>query len=400
MKRGHLLTLLLILNLVGCAHLMQPPKKSPEISPKGLKEELLREYLQGGKHHEEMGNLVAALRNYTLARTVDPSSDEARVGSKRVEKELKSAAEQHYKAGIEYHKQGKYGRARHQFLIALRLRPDHAGAIKMLTTRKRIKIKRYVVHTLRPGDNLAKVARTYYGDYRKFPVIAKYNNIMNATKVFAGQEIKVPEIEGVKFLARKEEIQTAPGELIDSGLRAWEKYASETTAPSDVTAPEEEDREPQSQVASYRDDGVELFETENYPGAIEAFNKVLNADPNDNVALEYAYRCHLQQGKLLFERKHFLAARDQFKECLRYKHDCQTCQAYLEQCETVYKEIHYKRGIEFFDQELVEEAIHEWELVQLMEPTYKRVDYLISKAKTILRNIREIQQCQEEQGSP
>jgi hypothetical protein len=38
--------------------------------------------------------------------------------------------------------------------------------------------------------------------------------------------------------------------------------------------------------------------------------------------------------------------------------------------------------------------------VQLMEPTYKRVDYLISKAKTILRNIREIRQCQEEQGSP
>lgn len=400
MKKGHLLIFLLVLCLAGCAHLKQPPKKSPDVSPKGLKERLLGEYLKGGKSCEEMGDLAAALRYYRLAQTVDPLSDQARRSCKRVQKELKSAAERHYKAGLRYHKKGRYGRARHQFLIALRLKPDHAGAIKMLTTRKRIKIIRYVVHTVRPGENLAKLSRTYYGDYRKFPLLAEYNNIMNATKIFAGQEIKVPEVEGVKFLARTEEIKTDRGELNDTGLKAWEKYASETAAPADVTAAEEKDREPTNQVASYRDDGVELFRTENYPEAIETFNKVLNVDPNDGVALEYAYRCHLEQGKLLFEREHFLAARDQFKECLRYKHDCQTCQAYLVACENLYKENHYKRGMEFFDKELIEEAIQEWELVRLMDPTYKRVDYLITKAKTILRNIREIQQTQWEEASP
>jgi cell fate (sporulation/competence/biofilm development) regulator YmcA (YheA/YmcA/DUF963 family) len=46
---------------------------------------------------------------------------------------------------------------------------------------------------------------------------------------------------------------------------------------------------------------------------------------------------------------------------------------------------------------LLNEAIAEWELVRAIDPDYKRVDYLISKAKTILTKIEELKESQKEQ---
>jgi len=396
MKKYRLLILLLLASLMGCAPLIkQPPKEIGEVPPEALKKSLMTEYLQGGKKYEEMGDLVTALAHYKRALTVDPLDQVAIESRKRVEKELRSSAEEHYQAGLRFHKTGKYGRARHQFLIALSLWPDHAGAVKMLTTRKRLKIKRYVMHTVQPGENLAKVAKMYYGDHRKFPLMAKYNNITDATRISVGQEIKVPEIEGVALLAQKEVIRTEELAVLDRGLRGWETDTLEEQEPAETPAPEEKE-EALDQVASYRDDGVELFWTKKYPEAIEAFNKVLNVHPQDSIALEYSYKSHLQHGMNLFEKEDYLAARDQFEACLRHKNDCQTCRVYLEKSENGYKEMHYRKGIQFFDKELLTEAIQEWRLVWVIDPTFKGVDYLITKAKTILKNIQELKESQKE----
>ena len=386
----------MVASLVGCAPLIKrPPKEIGEVSPEDLKKILVTEYLQDGKKYEEMGDLVAALGHYKRALTVDPLNQEAIESRKGVEEESRSSAEEHYQAGIKFYKAGKYGHARHEFLIALRLWPDHAGTVKMLTTRKRIQIKRYVMHTLQPGENLAKVAKIYYGDHHKFPLIAKYNNITDATRVYVGQKIKVPEIEGMPLLASKEGIRTEELEVVDVALREWEKYTLEEQEPAETPAVVEKD-EALDQVASYRDDGVELFSIKKYQEAIDTFNKVLNVYPQDGVALEYSYKAYLQHGMSLFGKEDYLAARDQFKACLRLKNDSQKCQVYLEKSENLYKEVHYRKGIQLFDKELLTEAIDEWKLVRLIDPNYKRVDYLITKAKTILKNIQELKDSQKE----
>ena len=396
MKKSHLLIFLMVASLVGCAPLIKrPPKEIGEVSPEDLKKILVTEYLQDGKKYEEMGDLVAALGHYKRALTVDPLNQEAIESRKRVEEESRSSAEEHYQAGIRFYKAGKYGHARHEFLIALRLWPKHAGAVKMLTTRKRIQIKRYVIHTVQPGENLAKVAKMYYGDHRKFPLIAKYNNITDATRLYVGQKIKVPEIEGVPLLARKEGIRTEELAAVGVGLREWEKYTLEEQEPAETPAVEEKD-EALDQVASYRDDGVELFSIKKYQEAIDTFNKVLNVYPQDSIALEYSCKAHLQHGMSLFGKEDYLAARDQFEACLRFKNDSQECQVYLEKSENLYKEVHYRKGIQLFDKELLTEAIDEWKLVCLIDPNYKRADYLITKAKTILKNIQELKDSQKE----
>jgi len=397
MKKDHLLIFLMVATLVGCAPLIkQPPKKTGEAPPEALKKKLVTEYLQGGEKCEETGDPVTALGHYKRALTVDPLNQEAIESRKRVEKELRRSAEEHYQAGTKFHKAGKYGRARHQFLIALRLWPDHAGAVKMLTTRKRIQIESYVMHTVQPGENLSKVAKMYYGDPRRFPLIAKYNNITDANRVHVGQKIKVPEIKGMPFLARKEEIIKEKPEVVDVGLKEWEKYTLGEQEPAETPAVEEKKEEALDHVASYRDDGVELFSIKKYQEAIDAFNKVLDVYPQDSIALEYSHKAHLQHGMSLFGKEDYLAARHQFKACLRLRNDSQKCQVYFEKSENLYKEMHYIKGIRFFDKELLTEAIEEWKLVWIIDPNYKRVDYLITKAKTILKNIQELRKSQKE----
>lgn len=363
--------MILTLSIMGCA---VPVKKPPEsiVTPK---ESFLKDSLQKGKEYEVNGDLVKALKQYKVAMTIDPSNQEAYKGRNRAEKGLRSLAKKHYKAGLEFDKKGKYGLARQQFLIALRLWPDYPEVVDILTSKKRFQVKRYIVHTIKPGESLSKVAKQYYGDYHKFPIIAKYNNLTDATHIKVGQKIRVPVIEGKKFFASQRDILTERLEIPEEG---------------EVLKEESVD-----QVAVYRDHGINLFIEKKYQEAIIELKKVLNVNPDDNIALEYIYKSYFQQALAIFEKEDYLAARDQFKVCLRYKKNCQKCHGYIAKCEDSYKEMHYKRGMKFFDEEKLDEAIGEWNLVKAQDPHYKRVDYLITKAEKISKKIEELKKDQE-----
>jgi tetratricopeptide (TPR) repeat protein len=393
-KGQFFISLIVVASVISCAPMVKkPPEKIVELPEKKFS----RHYFRKAREHEDKGDLVAALKHYKLAITVDPQNHEAIEGKNRLEITLRNLAEGHYKQGLKFQREGRYGLARQQFLIALRLWPDYPEVIKILTSRKRIQIKRYIVHTIKAGESLSKVARIYYGDYRKFPLIAKYNSITDATNVYVGQTIKVPEIEGMDFLVGKAALKTEELEVTDSGFLGWEGDSFEAFKGDQTAEPktEEGEREHIGQAAIYRDHGVELFKNKEYQEAIVEFSKVLNVYPEDPVALEYSYKAYFQNAMTLFEKKDYLAARDQFRVCLQYKNDCQKCHRHIKKSEDLYKELHYKRGIQFFDKELLNEAIREWELVKALDPTYKRTEYLINKSKTILKKIEELKRSQK-----
>lgn len=362
----------------GCATFGERPREV-------VREDLFTEYLQKGRECEDKGDLVEALKQYKLAMTVDPANKEVIDVSNGVETALRRLAEKHYKAGLKLDKAGKYARSRQQFLIALRLWPNYPEAIRMLTTRKRIKIKRYVVHTVRSSESVSQLAKIYYGDPEKFSIIAKYNNFDDASRIAVGQRIKIPEIEGVDFLVGKEPIETESLPVDNSEIAEWdwEDYALEDRP------------EPVDQVAIYRNHGVDLFRKGEYQMAIVEFNKVLNANPDDNIAIAYAHKSHYQLAMDFYAKKDYLGARDQFKASLRYTKDCYDCNLYITKSEDLYKEMHYKEGIRFFDRERLNEAIKEWERVRVMDPDYKKVNELINKAKTLLKKIEELKKSRK-----
>ena len=47
-------------------------------------------------------------------------------------------------------------------------------------------------YTIRPGDNLSKISKLFYGTPNKYQQIAQANGISDPNKIEAGQQIKLP----------------------------------------------------------------------------------------------------------------------------------------------------------------------------------------------------------------
>ncbi|HDZ90647.1 MAG: LysM peptidoglycan-binding domain-containing protein [Deltaproteobacteria bacterium] len=373
----------LVALIAGCAvPVKEPPPGRPAI--------LSQEYLQSGMRHEAAGEMIAALRDFELALTVDPRNSEASGNRDRLQAEIQASARKHYDKGMALKRKGRYSSARKEFLTTLRLYPDFQEARAQLIPDKQIIIKGYLIHRVKPGDTLSKLAALYYKDYRKFPIIARYNQIDDAAALGVGQDLKIPELEEVKSMTARKGTEQKLG-TTDSGSLDQEIVIAEADHMGPATGSELIlKRDEEEQVAIYRNSGVELFNNKEYARAVIEFNKVLSSNPDDPVALDYLYRCFFQQALALYSQKKYLAARDQFKLSLRYRNDCQQCHRYLNQCESSYLKYHYKRGMEFYDNKMLQDAIGEWELVKKERPNYKRVNYLINKARTIQKKLEEL----------
>lgn len=49
-------------------------------------------------------------------------------------------------------------------------------------------------YTIKPGDNLSKISKLFYGSPNKYPEIAKANGIANPDRIQAGQQIQIPAL--------------------------------------------------------------------------------------------------------------------------------------------------------------------------------------------------------------
>ncbi|MGE5258312.1 MAG: LysM peptidoglycan-binding domain-containing protein [Hyphomicrobiales bacterium] len=178
----------------GCAAL--EAKKEPSAEDKAR---LANEYLAKAHEQETKGDLVEALESYKLALTVDPENKTALGKRAELEKKLDGLAEDNYKAGLDFQRMGKYGQARQKFLTAVRYKPDYPEAVEMLKAERldAQRVKDSFPYVIKPGEQLSHVAERYYRDYMKHYLIGAYNQVDDATKIAAGQTIKVPVVEGV-----------------------------------------------------------------------------------------------------------------------------------------------------------------------------------------------------------
>lgn len=338
-----------------------------------------------------------------------------------------------------------------------------------------VPVKRYVVHTVKPGESLSKLAKKYYGDYKKFPMIARYNGLDENEGLRVGQKVRVPKLEGVPFLEtsiKEGVIQTEEPMLIPEG----------EAVPEDV--PAQEPVESDDQFANYRELGIEFFNQKEYPSAITEFekileiepkdkvtldyisrahfeqgrlyyekneynkaitqfesslkynpscldcknfinnglqkqredarkkaisllnkmryedaivefNEILDVDPNDAVAIEKISEAHFQQGMLLFSKKDYLSARDEFESSLKYNEKCEKCSEYITKSENTFKETHYNKGVAFYRQEKLNEAITEWQMVYDLDPEYKDVSSNLKKAKDLNERLESIRRSKD-----
>ncbi|MBN1930179.1 MAG: LysM peptidoglycan-binding domain-containing protein, partial [Desulfobacterales bacterium] len=295
MKNKYFIQGIILFTLViGC---VLPVRKSSEkpTAPWEEKEKLIQSYLQKGQVYENKGNLVEASKQYKLALTVDARNLSAVEKNRRIENQLHVLAEKYYQEGLNFHKNGKYDLARRKFLMTLRHWPNHSGALEMIRPRKQIPAQNYLVHTIKAGESISQLAMLYYGDYHKFPIIAEYNNLKNATKVYVGQKIKVPQVEGLPFLVKKNDIKT--------------EDVYPTVKPKKKETVKDEKKEPPVEIEEetrYRDLGIELFKKKEYLESTLELLKALNANPDDTTTREYLYQSNFNWAMELFEKKDYL----------------------------------------------------------------------------------------------
>lgn len=364
MKRSGLPVLVLFMMLLtGCMrfnHLAHEPGE----------ESFVRDHLHKAAENERTGDYLEALKDYKIALTVDARNPEATQGVNRVQALLKSSAEENCRRGLEAQKQGRHDEAQREFLTALRLQPGYPEVLGKVTSRGETHGKRHVVHRIRSGESLSQLAQFYYGDPEKYPIIARYNKLRDAGLVRVGQEILIPDPNVAN---------------VSSGASSKVTRDPPTRGDAEETGAEEVDP-----VNVYREQGIELFEEKRFEEALAEFKKVLIARSGDSVAREYSYRSSFEIAMSLFTNGEYLAARDQFKESQDFKSDCPNCDAYVRKSEDLYKETHYKKGMQHYGKEQLAEAIMEWEMVKSVDPTYKRVSDYIQKAKELLNKLEHL----------
>ena len=470
-KTGIIGVVLLLCLVIGCSKLKPTTKGPPDLA---------EQYMAKAQAYEAKGDLVAALEQYKLVLTVEPENQLAKTKSEEIGQATLKLAEEHYQTGLGFHKKGEYGKARKEFLTALRYNPEHPKAVEMLTvvSKEMEEVQGYILHTIQPNETLATLAGHYYGDHGKFHLIAQYNELEDATKIRAGQEIKIPVIKGIPIMADPAAIRTDTGEALEpmpGEIITVKSYVTHTVEPGETLAklaqmyygdhkkfdliakfnglkdaadlkvgkeikipevdgvpfsaegkvketreakiaegvtvsegmPKKEKREEEpikeritkeDQLANYRELGIELFKNKEYAGAINEFHKVLNVHPDDSVTREYLAKSHFEQGLVLFAKEDYLAARDAFKATLQYDKDCDKCEKNIQECEERYKEVHYDKGLSYFGDEKLADAIREWELVYILDTQYKDVDKNLKKARALLKRLETIKRSKTKDG--
>ena len=101
---------------------------------------------------------------------------------------------------------------------------------------------------------------------------------------------------------------------------------------------------------------------------------------------------------VLFGKEDYLAARDEFENALRYDKKCNQCEKNIEKCEATYKQIHYEKGLAYFGDQKLADAIREWESVSRLDPNYKDVNKNLTKAKTLLERLESIKRSKTQEN--
>jgi len=364
---------LIIAVLAGCAAGGMPVSESRSAPAQA--------YFAEGQTQEQAGHVVEAARMYKLALTLTPHDAAVKEALERVETRRRNMAEERFQRGEQAYAAGKFQESKIDDLAALRLWPEHAGALERLRAREKITATHHGKHIVQKGETLAIIAKKYYGDYKKYAVIARYNHMTDATQIEVGQEILIPEIGAGGSSGTTSPTTPATGEEQHLAAAAEESISEAV----------------EIQVVNYRDAGKDMLETGDYPAAIVEFRKVLNVLPNDQEARRDLSRAYGAYARQLWDRNDIDQAREQFQACLAFRDNCPTCRPAVTDCENTYKERLYNRGIAFFQDENPEAALGEWETVQGLDPGYRNVQDYIQKAKKISEQLGRLKQ---KQGSP
>jgi tetratricopeptide (TPR) repeat protein len=119
-----------------------------------------------------------------------PGDDEGAEKVLTLSGRLKSAADAHYRKGVEQYKAGESAAARREFLLVLANDPDHTGARDYL--KNRLAAPDVVTYETREGDTLRRIAKERYNDPDRDGLIAYLNDLDKNAPLRTGMLLNLP----------------------------------------------------------------------------------------------------------------------------------------------------------------------------------------------------------------
>ena len=224
-------------------------------------------------------------------------------------------------------------------------------------------VKNHILHTVQAGESLSMLARDYYGDYKKYDIIAQYNQIDPGVGLTVGQQVRIPEIEGIPLTAPTVESSDTVARTAKTSAPAEKPLPPAIKAPAPAEEPSAID-----QAANYRELGIELFQSQNYAAAILEFNKVLNVKSTDPVAYDYLARAHTAQGKRYFDSARYPQAIEAFEAAQKYNPKCGDCRVYIDRSHAALSDQTRAEAVALFDAQKYDQAITEFKQIISQSP--------------------------------
>ena len=225
----------------------------------------------------------------------------------------------------------------------------------------------FVLHKIQPGQSISRLAQIYYGDYRKFHLIAQYNRMDDATQVKVGDVIKIPKVPGLPFnQPSNKSAQPAASTVQEPSEDQAAAPMPAEPEPQAEAAPEpQQSQEPEKitennnneQVLAYRDAGIELYNEGKYEDAIFELHKSAEAMPEDKETRSYLSKAYFESGKSLLSRSEYDAAKEAFESALQFDPACQECGKYIEKSKIGPLLVYRNKGIDHFNRNEFGDAI-------------------------------------------
>ena len=382
--RGWLAAAALGLALGGCASLTSSTPSEPDAGSAPIaRDPLAARHRQQAEALERDGQLRRAAEEWKIALAIAPGDARTRESLRALQARIDQAVAERLDEGRKALARGVQVEARRKFLAALALDPSNRAAFDALQSDTRE--VEFLTHTVRAGDTLTTLAQRYYGDRSRGEVIWETNQLPPNPRLAPGTTLKIPEIPGVPFVhpeARR------PAPAVAAIPTPDVPRPGPTPGPAAPAAPSAKE-EFTSEVNPLLTEAREALERSDYPDAITTVDKFLSGKPGDREGLTLKKQALYGQAKSQMEARQYPESIQSLNQLARLQPDYEDVPSLLRQARTRIIEQHYTKGVRFYREEKLKEAIAEWRVVLEMDPGNANARRNIDQAEKLLRGLEQ-----------
>jgi tetratricopeptide (TPR) repeat protein len=334
---------------------------------------LVSTYNERAQALESAGRLREALEARKIALTVDPNNAVAREGQGALQAKIDGLISQRLAEGRAAQARGAQVAARRSFLSVLALDPENRAAFEAL--REQTPDVEGLPHIVRTGETLAGLAQQYYGNRALGEVIAETNRLAPNARLAAGTQLKIPEVPGVP--------------LIRPGARREAPRAPLPGPGAPPATPASLRREEPAEVNPLLAEARESFERKDYATALGDVDRLLASTPNNAEALAIKRSALYGLGKTQYDQRQYRDSYATLGQLVKLAPNHEDAGKLLRQSRTRLIDDHFGRGIRYYREEKLPEAIAQWKAVLELDPQHIAARKNLEQSERLLKSLEE-----------